>query len=160
MVAPALLQDCASSLWLLPWWCFFSGHFTSTQRTRGASSDHFFMFWSSVTNLRGQPTWLKAIRGQINWTQSCNGRFWLMRRDSSIWDIWWVYCPRCPSYSSFHRFVSTGANKPLKFSTHYLKTSWNGWRFTIKFCAVNDGVSGPDWQAVYISLQKRHGWRQ
>lgn len=92
---------------------FFSGPFTSTQRTRGATSGHFCVFWSSVTNLRRQPTWLKAIRGRINWTQSCNGKFWLMRRDSSIWDIWWVYYPRRPSYPSFHSFVSYGANQLL-----------------------------------------------
>lgn len=91
----------------------------STQRTRGASSGHFCVFWPSVTNLRGQHTWLKAIRGQISWTQSCSGRFWLMSKDSSTWDVWWVYCPRCPSYSSFCRFVSCGANQLLNHEVQH-----------------------------------------
>lgn len=42
---------------------------------------------------------------------------------------------------------SQSAPKPLKFSTHCLKSSWNVWWFTIKCYVVNDGMSGPDWQA-------------
>lgn len=109
------------------------------------------MFWSTVTNPRGQPTWLKASRGQISWTLSCHGRFSIMTDgDSSIWDTWWICCPRCSSYSSFHRSVSNGAHQLLNhWSLAHIawKTSWNGWWFTTKCYVVNDGMSGPDWQA-------------